>query len=115
MAKRQGGRRHDVGRWGRFTLTSQDVEHDIGGMNAMSDRLGAGGFHRGQSVCQHRIEDIDHLSIAIVGTGEFAPYTLNRCGQHPVLEGSAITQGTGLAHKHGHIVPRVVDRLAATE
>ncbi len=101
MAKRQCGWRHDVGWWRRFTLPSQDVEHDISGMDAVSDRLGAGGLNCWQSVCQHRIEDVDHLSIAIVGTGELAPYTLNRRGQYPVLEGSAITQGTGLRTSTG--------------
>jgi hypothetical protein len=62
MAQCQRRWGEDIGWRRRVALAGQDVEHDIGGMNAMS-----GGFHRGQSVCQHRIEDIDHLSIAIGG------------------------------------------------
>jgi hypothetical protein len=41
MTKRQCGRRHDVGWWGGLTLPSQDVEHDIGGMDAVTERFDA--------------------------------------------------------------------------
>jgi hypothetical protein len=44
MPKRQRGGLQDVGRRGGLTLTSQDVEHDIGGMNLVTERFGAGGF-----------------------------------------------------------------------
>jgi len=47
MTERQCGRRHDVGRWGGFTLTGQDIENDIGGMDAVTERFGTGRFHRG--------------------------------------------------------------------
>ena len=87
MAKRQCGRRHDVGWWRRLTLPSQDVEHDISGMDAVSDRFGAGGLNCWQTVCQHRVEDIDHLPIAVIGAGKLPPHTLDRSRQHPVLEG----------------------------
>src|SRR6516164_5189350 len=107
--------RHDVGRWSGFALTSQDVEHDIGGMDAMTEGFGTGGFHRGQTVSQHRVEDVDHLSIAIVGAGQPAPDPLDRCRQHPVLEGGSIAQGAGFAGEHRHIMPRVVDGLTASE
>jgi hypothetical protein len=53
--------------------------------------------------------------LAIVGTGELAPYTFNRCRQYPVLEGSAVTQGAGLASEHRHVMPGIVGRLAAAE
>ena len=56
MAKRQCGRCHDVGWWRRLSLPSQDVEHDIGGMDAVTERFGTGGFYRRQTVGQHRIE-----------------------------------------------------------
>src|ERR1700679_3257415 len=84
-------------------------------MDAVSDRLGAGGLDCWQSISQHRIEDVDHLAIAIVSTGELAPYTLDRRGQYPILEGSAIAQSTGFAHQYRHVVPRVVNCLAAAE
>lgn len=67
MAKRQCGRCHDVGRWDGFALTSQDVEHDIGGMDAMTEGFDTGGFHGGQTVSRNRVEDVDYLPIAIVG------------------------------------------------
>jgi hypothetical protein len=57
----------------------------------VSDRLGAGCLDGRQIVGQNRVEDVDHLPIAVVGAGELAPYTFNRCWQYPVLEGSAVT------------------------
>jgi hypothetical protein len=59
MAKRQCGRRHDVGWWGGLTLPSQDVEHDIGGMDAVGDRLGTGRLDGGQTVGQNRVKDVN--------------------------------------------------------
>lgn len=115
MAKRQCGRRHDVGWWGGFALPSQDVEHDIGGMDAMTEGFGTGGFHRRQTVSQHRVEDVDHLPIAIVGAGKPTPDPLDRGRQHPVFEGSTVAQGAGFAGEHRHIMPRVVDGIAAAK
>ena len=115
MAQCQRSRGEDVGRRRRITLAGQDVEHDIGGMNAVSDRLGARCFDGRQAVGQNRVEDVDHLPVAIVGTGELAPYTFNRRGQYPVLEGSAVAQGTGFASQHRHVMPGIVDGIAAAE
>jgi hypothetical protein len=50
MVERQCDRRHDVGQWGGFTLTGQDVENDIGKMDAVTERFSTCGFHRGQTV-----------------------------------------------------------------
>src|SRR4029077_236544 len=58
---------------------------------------------------------IDHLSIAIVDTGELAPYTFHRGRQHPVLEGRAVAQGAGFADEHRHVMPGIVDRLTTAE
>lgn len=55
------------------------------------------------------------LLVAVGGAGELAPHTLHRCRQDPVFEGSAITEGARLAGEHGHVMPRVVERIAATE
>ena len=60
------------------------LKHDIGGIDAVSDRLGAGCFDGRQAVGQNRVEDVDHLTIAIVGTGELASYTFDRSRKHPV-------------------------------
>src|SRR4051812_32020906 len=84
-------------------------------MNAMSDRLGAGCFDGWQAVGQNRVEDVDHLPVAIVGTGELAPYTFDRSRKNPVLEGSAVAQGAGLACQHRHVMPGIVDGIAAAE
>jgi hypothetical protein len=65
---------------------------------------------RRQPVSEHRVEDVDHLPIAVIGTGELAPHALHRGRQHPVLERCIVAQGAGLASQHGHVVPRVVDR-----
>lgn len=42
---------------------------------------------RQQTIDQHGVEDVDHLSTAIVGAGEPAP---DRGRQHPVLVGCTI-------------------------
>src|ERR1700730_5169635 len=77
--------------------------------------LGAGCFDGWQTVGQNRVEDVDHLPIAIVGAGELAPYAFYRSRQHPVLEWSAVAQGAGFASQHRHVMPGIIDRLAATE
>ena len=86
-------------------MTGQDIEHDIGGMDAVTERFGTGRFHRGQTVSQHRVEDVDHLPIVIVGAGKLAPDPLDRGRQHPVFEGRTVAQGAGFAGEHRHIMP----------
>src|SRR4051812_10046958 len=100
MAQSQRSRGEDVGWRRRITLAGQDVENDIGRMDAVSNCLGAGCLDGRQTVSQNRIEDVDHLPIAIVGTGELASYTFNCSRQYPVLEGSAIAQGAGFASQY---------------
>jgi len=41
-------------------LAGQDVEDDVGGVDALRDRFGAGRFDRRQPVGEHRGEDVDH-------------------------------------------------------
>jgi hypothetical protein len=96
-------------------LPGQDVEHDIGGMDAVTERFGTSGFHRRQTIGQHRVEDVDHLPVTVIGAGELASDPLDRGRQHPVLEGSTVAQGAGFARQHRHIVPGIVDGLAASE
>jgi hypothetical protein len=107
--QRRGG--EDVCWWRRITLAGQDVEHDISRMDAVSDRLGTGRFDSRQTIGQHRVEDVDHLPIAIVGAGELASDPLDRGGQHPVLEGRTVAQGTGFASQHWHIMPGIVANI----
>ena len=115
VAQRQRSRREDRGRRAGIALAGEDVENDVGGMNAVGDRLGAGSLDCRQPVGEHRGEDVDHLPIAVVGAGELAPHALHRGRQHPVLEGSAVAQGARLAGEHRHVVPWVVDCVAAAE
>jgi hypothetical protein len=115
MPERQCGRRQDVGRGSGLALPSQDVEHDIGGMNAVTERFSTGGFPQPGVRGQHCAEDIDHLSIAVIGAGKLAPHTLHRGRQNSVLERSAVAQRAGLTGQHRHIMPGVVDRLAVAE
>src|SRR5947209_10962071 len=115
MAQCQGSRCENVGWRHRVTLAGQDVENNIGGMDAVGDRLSTGRLDGRKAVGQNRVENVDHLPIAIVGTGELAPYTFNRRRQYPVLERSAVAQGAGLTSQHRHIMPGVVGRLAAAE
>ena len=77
--------------------------------------FGTGRLDCRQPVAKHRGEDVDHLPIAILGAGELAPDALHRGRQHPILEGRAVAQSAGLAGKHRHVMPGVVDRLAAAE
>ena len=37
-----------------------------------------------QPVGEHRGQDVDHLSIAVVGDGELAPHPLHCGRQHPI-------------------------------
>ena len=101
MAERQCGRRHDVGRWSGFTLTGQDVENDIRGMDAVSDRLSASRLDGRQTVGQHRVEDIDYLPIAIVGTGELAPDPSIADGSTQSLKGAPLRKAPGLRASTG--------------
>ena len=84
-------------------------------MDAVADSLGTGRLDRWQPIGKHRREDVDHLSIAVGSVGELAPHPFHRGWQNPVLERGTVAQGAGLACKHWHVVPGIVDRLAAAE
>ena len=104
MPQCQRSRRHDVGWWGGLTLPSQDVEHDIGGMDAVGDRLGTGRLDGRQTVGQNSVEDVDHLPIAIVGAGENS----NEECAHPKFGERAATFGN-------HIPLRLGNDASATD
>src|SRR5271170_2244758 len=115
MTQCQRSRGEDVGWRCGITLAGQDIENDIGGMDAVGNCLCAGRLDGRQTVSQNRVENVDHLPIAIVGTGELAPYPFYRSRQYPVFEGSAVAQGARLASQHWHIMPGIVGRLTAAE
>jgi hypothetical protein len=46
----------------------------------VTEHLGTGSFHGWESIAQHGVEDVDHLSITVIDAGKLAPYTLHRRG-----------------------------------
>src|SRR5271165_2375126 len=112
MEQTQRGRRLDWLQWPWVALASQNVEDDVGGMDALGERLNASRLNRGQSVGEHRGEDFDHLAVAVVGPGELAPHAIERRRQYPVLERCPIAQSAGLARQNRHVMPGIIDRLA---
>ena len=77
MAQCQRGRREDGDRRAGIALAGQDVENDIGGVDAVVDRFGAGGLDCRQPIGEHRGQDIDHLPIAVIDAGKLAPDTVH--------------------------------------
>ena len=76
-----------------IALAGKDVEDDVGGVDALRDRLGAGNLDCWQPVGEHRGEDVDHLPIAIVGAGRAYAATCSIAASDPVLEGCTVAQG----------------------
>ena len=113
MPKPQRIRREDGRRRSGVALAREDVDDHIGRVDALGHRLGTGGLDRRQPVGEHGGENGDHLAIAVIGTGEFASHPLQRGRQHPVLERRAVAQCPGLAGQDRHVVPWIIDRLAA--
>jgi hypothetical protein len=67
MNETQTGRRHDGRGRPRIATPRQNVEHNVGGMDPLAQRLGAGRFDFGHAVGQHGGENLDHLAVAVVG------------------------------------------------
>ena len=84
-------------------------------MDAVGEGFGAGCLDRRQAVGQHRRQHFDHLAVTIIGALQLTPQALQAGRQEPVLEGGAVTQCTGLPGEHRHVMPGIVDRLAAAE
>jgi hypothetical protein len=69
VAEPQSVGRHDRRRWSRIALTREDVDDDVGGMDALGQRLEARRVDCGQAVRKNRGEDFHHLPVAVVGPG----------------------------------------------
>jgi hypothetical protein len=115
VTKLEGIRRCHRQRLDHLLAARQDVQDDIGGVDAAIERFPAGSLDGGQTIGQNSRENSDHLAVTIVGIGELAPDPRQACRQDPVLERGAIAQRAGLAGEHRHIVPRIVDRLATAK
>ena len=96
-------------------MPGEDVEHNISAAGAAGERFGAGRLDRLQPVLQHRREDFDDLTIAVVAAGEPCPHAAQRAGQLPTFERRAIPQRTGLPRQDRHVVPRIVSDLTASK
>src|SRR5690606_26616996 len=83
--------------------------------NALIERLLAGGLDGAYPVGQHAGEDLHHLPVAIVCCLELAAYLLHGRRQDPSPERRAVAQAARLARQHRHVVPGIVDHLAAPE
>ena len=70
-------------------------------MDAVSDRLGTGRFDSWQAIDQHGVEDVDHLPIAIVGSGELASDPLIAAGNTQSLKGAPLRKAPGLRASTG--------------
>jgi hypothetical protein len=92
----------------------QDVQDDVGRMNVLGERLGAGGLDRRQPVGEHRGEDLDHLPVAVVRACELAPDPVQRRRRHPIFERRAVAERAGLPRQDRNVAQGVVDRPAAT-
>ena len=98
MAEPQSVGRLDCRRRPRIALTREDVDDDVGRMDALGRRLEACGLHRKQSIGEYGGEDFDHLPVA-VGPGKRAPHAVQRRRQHPILERRAVAQSVRLARQ----------------
>jgi hypothetical protein len=58
----------------RLAPARQNVEDDVGAMDALGQGFGASGFDGGQSIAEHGGENFDHLPVAGVAAGELALY-----------------------------------------
>ena len=84
-------------------------------MDPLIEGFAAGGLDSLQAVVPHATQDLDHLAVAIIAALELAPDRGHGLWQHPVPERNTIAQGSGFARQNRHIVPRIIDRLTATE
>ena len=115
MTKFQGIRRRDGQRLNDLSMTRQDVQDHIGGVDTFIERFRASGLDGWQTIAQYRGEDLDHLPVAIIAPAKLLPDPGQAGRQNPVLERCAVTKRTGLAGEHRPIVPGIVDCLTATE
>ena len=71
-------------------------------MDALAQRLGAGGLDRGQPVAQHRAEDLDHLAVAIRRGPQRSTRTRSMAaGSTQCLKGAPFLSAPGLRASTG--------------
>src|SRR3954453_232922 len=115
VLKAQGGGGEDRFRCDGFPAAGQDVEDDGAGLDAIAQRLAAGRFHGGQTVRQHRAENVHHLAVGVGRGGEPGAHPPQGARQNPVPERRPVPESSWLAGQDGHVVPGIVDGLVAAE
>src|SRR3984957_14594084 len=82
-------------------------------MDAFGHRLGTGGLDGRPAIREHGGENGDHLTIGVIGSGESAANPLQRPRRSPILEWRSIPERAGFAGQDRHVMPWIVDCLAA--
>jgi len=87
----------------------------VASMRAVAKCFGASYLYGSETVSQHRRQNLDHLAIAVIRAPQLASNTLQAGRQRPILERGAVAQCAGLLGEHRHVMPGIVDCLAAAE
>jgi hypothetical protein len=101
VQQRQRLGRRDRRRERRLAPAGENVENDVGGMDALAHRLGAGGLHGGQSIIEDGGQNLDHLAIAIVTAGELRRTRSIAPGNTQSLNGAPFRSAPGLRARTG--------------
>ena len=114
MPQPQRVRGDDRDRRHRITATGEDVQDDVGRVDAVLQRLGAGGLDRSEPVGQHGTR-----MPAISRSPSSAPASLRltlsmAAGSTQCLNGAPFLSAPG-SRQNRDVVPRVVDGLPACE
>ena len=70
-------------------------------MDPAGERFGAGRLDCGEAVGQHRREDLDHLTVAVVGALQHVPNAFQAGRQQPSLEGAPLRSAPGFRASTG--------------
>jgi hypothetical protein len=109
----QGVRGQDCRRRLRLALPRQDIEDDVGRVDTAGERLGAG------TATRPSLSTADN-TLTIWRSPSSEPFSLRRtrsrlAGNSQSLNGAPFLSAPGLRGEHRHIMPGVVNRLAAAE
>jgi hypothetical protein len=83
--------------------------------NTLIKRLLAGGLYGGDTVARHASENGDHLPIGVIGGLKPLANPLHRRRQNPFAKRCAIAKSAGFTGQDRHIMPGIIDCLAAAE
>lgn len=91
------------------------IQHHRRGRGALFQRQGTGDLQRFQTLLSARQEEFDEGFITAGLLHQAFLHPADGVRQSPLLERRPIAQRTGFAFQDGQVMPRVEDRLAATE